>query len=175
MSAFEKILKESIARAVRKETASLRAEVATLQKDIKALRKQYAEYVKADGNSWNDQYSFNENIVDALSDAWKTLEEEGVVKPVVVEDKPAPKAKKDGKLPVISPEDLKALRAKLGLKAAPFARLLGVANGTYASWEAGKTSPRQKALAKIAAVKAMGKREFARACQEAGIKKAKKR
>jgi DNA-binding transcriptional regulator YiaG len=52
-----------------------------------------------------------------------------------------------------------ALRARLGLSAKDFGRLVGVAGLTIYSWESGKSRPRQKQLAGLAAVRHLGKRE----------------
>lgn len=178
MSSFEKNFKDVVARIVRKETATLRAEVAALRGELKLLQKDYAGYCKMDAASWNDQYEFNENIVDALSDAWKTLEEEGIVKPVAVveEDKAPAKAKADGKPVALDAAGIRGIREKTGLNQAQFSKLLGVTASTYCQWESGKVKPRAAGLEKIASIKAMGKRDLSRACKEAGIKakKAKK-
>jgi DNA-binding transcriptional regulator YiaG len=45
------------------------------------------------------------------------------------------------------------------LSAADFSKLLGVSALSIYKWESGKTRPRQAQLAKIAAVRPMGKRE----------------
>ncbi len=171
MSSFEKNFKDVVARIVRKETAQLRAEVAALRGELKLLQKDHAGYCKMDAASWRDQYEFNENIVDALSDAWKTLEEEGVVKPVAVveEDKAPAKAKAAGKPAALDAAGIRAIREKTGLNKSQFAKLLGITASMYSQWESGKVKPRRTGAQKLATVTAMGKRELARACKEAGI------
>ena len=58
-----------------------------------------------------------------------------------------------------SAQSVKAQRARLGLSAKNFGRLVGVAALTIYSWESGKSRPRQKQLAGLAAVRGLGKRE----------------
>ena len=58
-----------------------------------------------------------------------------------------------------SARSLKAQRARLGLSAKDFGRLVGVAPLTIYSWESGKFRPRAKQLAGLAAVRRLGKRE----------------
>ena len=172
MSAFEKNFKDAVARIVRKETARLRSEIAALRGELKALQKDCAGYCKMDAASWRDQYEFNENIVDALSDAWKTLEEEGVVKPAAVIEEPTPQAKaakSDDKPFAPDAAAIQAIREKTGLNKSQFAKLLGITASMYSQWESGKVKPRRTGAQKLAAVKAMGKRDLAKACKEAGI------
>jgi DNA-binding transcriptional regulator YiaG len=56
-------------------------------------------------------------------------------------------------------DGLKSHRAKLGLSAKDYGRLVGVAGLTVYHWEGGKSRPRQAQLAKLAAVRGLGKRE----------------
>jgi DNA-binding transcriptional regulator YiaG len=56
-------------------------------------------------------------------------------------------------------DGLRSHRAKLGLSAKDYGRLLGVAGLTVYSWEGGKSRPRKAQLAKLAAVRGLGKRE----------------
>ena len=58
-----------------------------------------------------------------------------------------------------SARSVKAQRARLGLSAKDFGRLVGVASLTIYSWESGKFRPRAKQLASLAAVRRLGKRE----------------
>ena len=52
-----------------------------------------------------------------------------------------------------------ATRQRLGLSAADFALLVGTTGQTIYAWEAGKAKPRPEALAAIAALRGIGKRE----------------
>jgi DNA-binding transcriptional regulator YiaG len=58
-----------------------------------------------------------------------------------------------------SARSVKAQRARLGLSAKDFGRLVGVAALTVYAWESGKSRPRQKQLGGLAAVRHLGKRE----------------
>jgi DNA-binding transcriptional regulator YiaG len=52
-----------------------------------------------------------------------------------------------------------ANRQRLGLSAADFGLLVGATGQSIYAWEAGKTKPRPQALAAIAALRGIGKRE----------------
>ena len=54
---------------------------------------------------------------------------------------------------------VKAQRARLGLSAKDFGKLVGVAGLTVYGWEAGKSRPRQKQLARLVAIRKIGRRE----------------
>jgi DNA-binding transcriptional regulator YiaG len=58
-----------------------------------------------------------------------------------------------------SARSVRAQRARLGLSAKDFGRLVGVSALTIYSWESGKSRPRKKQLAGLAAVRRLGKRE----------------
>lgn len=57
---------------------------------------------------------------------------------------------------------LKALRARLGLSASEFGRLIGASGQSVYNWEAGKAVPRSNQQAALASVRSLGKREAAR-------------
>ena len=57
---------------------------------------------------------------------------------------------------------LKSLRARLGLSASDFGRLVSASGQSIYNWETGKASPRAAQQAAIAAVRGLGKREAAR-------------
>jgi len=65
----------------------------------------------------------------------------------------------EGERTRFSARSVKAQRARLGLSAKDFGRLVGVAGLTIYAWESGKTRPRKKQLAPLAAVRQIGKRE----------------
>jgi DNA-binding transcriptional regulator YiaG len=52
-----------------------------------------------------------------------------------------------------------ANRKRLGLSAADFGLLVGATGQSIYAWETGKAKPRPKALAAIAALRGIGKRE----------------
>ena len=56
-------------------------------------------------------------------------------------------------------DGLKSYRARLQLSAKDFGKLVGVAGLTIYSWESGKSKPRKAQVAKLAAVRGLGKRE----------------
>lgn len=56
---------------------------------------------------------------------------------------------------------LVSLRARLGLSAEDFARLMGVSGQSVYNWEKGKTTPRKEQLTALASLRGLGKREAA--------------
>jgi DNA-binding transcriptional regulator YiaG len=66
------------------------------------------------------------------------------------------------------PDGLRSHRAKLGLSAKDYGRLAGVAGLTIYQWEGGKSRPRKAQLAKLAAVRGLGKREALKRLQLLG-------
>ncbi len=52
-----------------------------------------------------------------------------------------------------------SLRARLGLSAAEFGRLIGASGQSVYNWETGKAVPRASQRAALAAIRGMGKRE----------------
>jgi DNA-binding transcriptional regulator YiaG len=69
-----------------------------------------------------------------------------------------------------SARSVKAQRARLGLSAKDFGRLVGVAALTIYSWESGKSRPRKKQLPGLAAVRRLGKREASKRLEMIGEK-----
>jgi DNA-binding transcriptional regulator YiaG len=63
---------------------------------------------------------------------------------------------------------LRSHRARLGLSAGDFGNLVGASANSVYAWETGKTIPRPEQVAKIAAVRAMGKREAMQRLVQAG-------
>ena len=61
-----------------------------------------------------------------------------------------------------SPKWLQSHREKLWLSAADYAKLVGVSPQSIYNWEIGETTPRQAQVAKLAAVRGLGKREVLR-------------
>ena len=54
---------------------------------------------------------------------------------------------------------LKSQRGRLGLSAADFGKLIGVSAQSVYNWEGGTTRPRDEQIAKLAQLRAVGKRE----------------
>jgi DNA-binding XRE family transcriptional regulator len=67
----------------------------------------------------------------------------------------------EGKLRFVA-KGLRSHRARLGLSARDLGKLVGVSAQSVYSWEAGKALPRREQIAKIAAIRIMGKREALR-------------
>ena len=57
------------------------------------------------------------------------------------------------------PKGLKSLRARLGLSAGEFGRLIGASGQSVYNWETGKAVPRAAQQAALAAIRGLGKRE----------------
>ncbi len=66
-----------------------------------------------------------------------------------------------------SPKGLHAHRTRLGISANDFGKLVGVSAQSVYNWEQGQSVPRAGQLAKIAAVRKLGKREVARRLEAA--------
>jgi len=56
---------------------------------------------------------------------------------------------------------LRSHRRRLGLSANEFGKLIGVSANSVYAWEGGTTAPRKEQVAKIAALRAVGKRDAA--------------
>jgi DNA-binding transcriptional regulator YiaG len=66
---------------------------------------------------------------------------------------------------------LRSHRTRLGLSADAFGKLVGVSANSVYAWESGATSPRKQQLAKIAALRTIGKREAERRLEAASTTK----
>ena len=129
------VLNEQIRRLARREitaqTKTTRRLTAQYRRDIAALKRQVAALRK--------------------SVAFLEVQEKRRVA-----ERPAP-PEADGMR--FRASGLKSHRAKLGLSAKEYGRLVGVAGLTIYRWEGGKSRPRKQQLAKLAAVRGLGKRE----------------
>lgn len=138
------LLRDEIVRLSRRETrgqvAVARKATAQHRRDIAALKRQIAVL---------------ERQVKALS----RRSRKGAAAPTAPENAE--------KLRFVA-KGLRSHRARLGLSAGDFGRLIGVSANSVYAWESGKTSPRRDQVAKIAAVRALGKREAAQRLQAAG-------
>jgi DNA-binding transcriptional regulator YiaG len=74
-----------------------------------------------------------------------------------VAQQPAPAAAAEGMR--FRADGLRTHRAKLGLSAGDYGRLIGVSGQTIYNWEAGDSRPRPQQMGAIAAVRGIGKRE----------------
>jgi DNA-binding transcriptional regulator YiaG len=130
------LLRAEISRVARKEAKSLaeplRKQVTTLRRDNAAHKQTRAKLER------------------------RVLELERIVRTSRIAV--AQPVDEDAKLR-FSPARLKSQRERLGLSAADFGALVGCSGQSIYLWEAGKTRPRKPQLARIAVVRALGKRE----------------
>jgi DNA-binding transcriptional regulator YiaG len=63
-------------------------------------------------------------------------------------------------------DGLRSHRARLGLSAKDFGRLVGVSGLTIYNWESGKARPRKKQLAALISIRGIGKREAEKRLEE---------
>lgn len=134
MSNLGSVLKSEITRLARKE---IRGAVEPLRKANAGYRREIAELKRQ------------------LAGLQRELKASGRAAPRVapVEAVRAPR---------FVPQGLKSLRARLGLSASDFGRLVGASGQSVYNWEAGKAVPRAGQQAALAAVRGLGKREAAR-------------
>lgn len=66
---------------------------------------------------------------------------------------------------------LRSLRQRLGLSAQDFGKLIGASANSVYAWESGTTTPRHEQVAKIAALRAVGKRDATQRLASLGNKK----
>ena len=86
----------------------------------------------------------------------------------------APKASDAASGPRFSPIWLAKHRAKLGISAADYAKLVGVSELTIYNWEKGENRPRTAQLEALATVRGMGKRQAMARLQLRGGKRRKR-
>jgi len=131
-SLFSDGIRRTARREIRAQTRKTRRLTAQHRRDIAALKRQVAVLART--------VAFLEK-----------QEQRRVASPT-----PLPQ---DAKGVRFSARSVKAQRARLGLSAKDFGRLVGVAALTIYSWESGKSRPRARQLAGLAAVRHLGKRE----------------
>ncbi len=136
------VLKQEITRLARKEAKThvdpLGRANAQYRRDIAELKRQLQAMKKR---------------VDYLD----ARERKRLKEPVSVSTAEAPR---------FSPAWLNAHRDKLGLAAADYAELVGVSPQTIYNWEHGRSKPKAKQLAALAAVRGIGKREALRRLEQ---------
>ena len=147
MANLASILSDKIRRVARREirgqTQKTRRITAQHRRDIAALKRQVAALART--------VAFLEK-----------QEQRRVASP--------PAAPQEAKGVRFSARSVKAQRARLGLSAKDFGRLVGVAALTIYSWESGKFRPRAKQLAGLAAVRHLGRREARQRLEMIGAK-----
>ncbi|MGA2498804.1 MAG: hypothetical protein ABSH20_13760 [Tepidisphaeraceae bacterium] len=139
------VLNEQIRRLSRREikaqTRSTRRLTAHYRRDIAALKRQVAGLLKA---------------VSFLERQEKKR----------VAGRPVPQEPGDIRFRA---DGLRTHRAKLGLSARDYGQLVGVAGLTIYSWESGKSRPRKAQVAKLVAVRGIGKREALKRLELLGV------
>jgi DNA-binding transcriptional regulator YiaG len=92
-------------------------------------------------------------IIKALSSRLASVEKTaGRIAPIATASQPAENLR-------FRADGLRSHRAKLGISAADYGKLVGVSGLTIYHWEHGKAKPRRRQLAALAAVRGLGKRE----------------
>ncbi len=130
------VLKEEILRLARKEA---KVQVAALKKASAQHRRDLAELKR--------QVAAQERANAKLAKAMSSGEASATASP------------ETSSTPRFSPTWLRKHRAKLGLSAAAYAKLVGVAGLTIYNWEKGKSRPRRAQLESLAKVRTMGRRD----------------
>ncbi len=133
------VLKQEITRLARKEANT----------HVGPLRKANAQY-RRDIAELKRQLQAMKKRVDYLD----ARERKRLKEPVSVSTA--------AEAPRFSPAWLNAHRNKLGLAAADYAELVGVSPQTIYNWEHGRSKPKAKQLAALAAIRGIGKREALR-------------
>ncbi|GAB6195995.1 helix-turn-helix domain-containing protein [Lysobacter xanthus] len=136
MSNFSSVLKSEIARVARKEIKNaadpLRKANATYRREIAELKRQLSALQKE---------------LRSLSKAPRAS---------------APVAAETAGSTRFGVKGLKSHRARLGLSASDFGRLVGASGQSIYNWEAGKAVPRASQQAALASIRGLGKREAAK-------------
>lgn len=140
------VLKQEIARLSRREIRS----------EVQATRKASAQYRRH---------------IAALRRQVAALERQVVMLSRRVRATPVPPAETSTKFRFVA-KGLRSQRARLGLSAEEYAKLLGVSAQSIYNWERGVATPRPAQVAAIATLRGIGKRE---ARSRLGTVKAKRR
>ena len=118
-------------KAIRDETASLKKTIAPYRAEIAQLKRRA-----------------------------RALEQQlGRVRKVTARAVPAADVDANGSAHRFSAKGLAKNRQRLGLSAADFGMLIGASGQSVYKWEEGKSRPREKNLAAIAAIRSIGKKE----------------
>lgn len=130
------VLREEISRlskkVVRQHVGDLRATVLKQKSQVTALKKQVAQLQREVGQLKRQAGKAKANASEPEEEASKFR---------------------------FTAKGLKSIRARLGLSAENFGKLVGVGAQTVYSWESEKTQPRRTQIPAIVALRGMGKRE----------------
>lgn len=136
MANLSSVLKSEIARLARRE---IRAETASLKKTSSSYRSQVAALKKR---------------ITALERALKQAQSGTRLAALGTADVASANVR-------YSAKSLASQRRRLGLSAADFGALIGASGLSVYQWEAGKSRPRDRFIAALAALRKMGRREAA--------------
>ena len=136
MSNFNSVLKAEIARVARKE----------IKNAIDPVRK-------ANANHRREIAELKRQVLTLQKEIRSLGKASRVTTPVAADS---------GTTTRFGAKGLKSLRARLGLSAADFGRLVGASAQSIYNWEAGKAVPRASQQAALASVRGLGKREAAK-------------
>lgn len=129
------VLKEEISRIARKE---IRKEMETLKKNSAQHRRDIASLKRKNTRLERKVALLESKIFSDITPEVKELEETKLR---------------------FTEKGLKSQRKRLGLSANDYGKLVGVSGLTIYNWEKGATRPRKAQLARLAAVRKMGKKE----------------
>lgn len=135
MNALTNVLKSEVSRLARKE---LKAEIDAIRKAAAAQRSEIAA-LKRDMKTALSQIKRHERALAALT------------------PKELPSAQ-PARTSNFGPDQFAALRAKWGITQAQMAKIVGASPLSVYKWESGKVQPRAAQLARIDAVRHLGKR-----------------
>ena len=119
--------------ALRKAVSAQRTDIASLKRRVHALEALVKRLSKAQANERKPVRASSTETAGAAAESGRRFNAKG----------------------------LATNRQRLGLSAADFALLVGTTGQSVYAWEAGKSKPRPQALAAIAALRGIGKREVA--------------
>ena len=158
MSNIGSMLKQEIARLAKKEirsqTEPLKRASTQYRKLIASLRRRVTELER--------DVARTRQSLDA---AVKSRAKEGGAKSAGTGD---PETGEQARIRVPGPAAINAMRERLGLSNADFARLAGVSSQSVYNWQQGKTRPRGRQLVAIAGIRGLGKREVRARLQSLG-------
>lgn len=150
MANIASLLKQEIQRVsrrqIRGETQAVRRATAQYRRDIASLKRHIA--------------SLQKTVAFLAAQEKKRV----ALTPVVAEPAEKIRFRIDG---------LRSHRARLGLSAEEYGKLAGVSGQTVYLWEQGKTRPRREQLAKVVALRGLGKREALQRLEMLGAAPAK--
>ena len=143
------VLKDEVARLARKE---IRAQAGDTQKQVAKQRREIAELKRVNADL-NRRLNFLEKREK------QRLEKPAEPKVIIQKADGSTEAESTARF---SPKWLATHRAKLGLSAADYARLVGCSPLSIYKWEKGESVPRAKQREALAGIRGIGKREALR-------------